>query len=110
MSRTPFGAFVKQLGLTCTVVEAVEVGGTVTVTSLEDLQFSEPLKLHVPDAEIQAAIARVSEEDRAELWPDASAQMAGIYAMLVDLESVVRTAGDVPRGVELRGGRFGVTD
>jgi hypothetical protein len=82
----------------------------VTVSSLEDLQLSEPLTLHVPDAEIQAAILRVSDEDRAELWPDASAQMAGIYALLVDLEMVLRTAKGVPRRAELRGGRFVVTD
>lgn len=109
MPRTPFGAFVEQLAFTSTVVEAAQAEGRVTVTSLEDLQLSEPLTLHVPDVEIQAAIARVSDEDRAELWPDSSPQMAGIFTMLVDLETVVRTAKDVPRRVELRGGRFVVT-
>lgn len=109
MSESPFDAFVKQLSLASTVVEAVRAEGTVTIDSFEDRRFPEPLTLSVPDVELQAAIARVSDQDREQLWPDASPQMAGIYAMVVELESVVRTAEDAPRRAELRGGRFVVT-
>jgi hypothetical protein len=109
VEEAPFDAFVKQLRKGGTVVAASRSEGTVTVASLESVELPEPLELDVPEAEVAAAISMLSDDDRENLWPDASPQMAGIYYILVGLQETVQTAEPVPRRASLRNGRFVVT-
>ncbi len=109
MEQAPFDAFVKQLRRGGVVTEVSRSAGTVTVASLEFAVLPVPLVLDVPEAEVAAAIARLSDDDRENLWPDASPQMAGIYAVLVDLQETVQTADVAPSRVALRNGRFEIT-